>query len=1303
MIIKQTSLDLNGPILSFVQQPQPVTISCENVLLGSAAIFVGIATATFPQQSPENPATSTGTITYRWYDDNGPLFDDPPASGGDGVTITGAATTTLTLYNNTRSKKIFLRADYIPSAYSQPTGSAVEAGTAKSTGNATNEPIDSNIVDLDLKPTIILTSQPLDQTAVVNTNAVFSTSAVSTDGSSLSYQWQINNSNLSDATEQTTSTTPASSTLTITDDFGQTTKVDFASLSTYSNFITGRTYTLVANNNIQTTITALGAGGGSSIERSVTGGVGGFSSGRFTFLKDQQYRLVVGGRGVNGGAGGFGGGGNGGGGTGKGGGGGGYTGLFLSTVSQSNAIIIAGGGGGGNDDPARGGSGGGNQGSASPTLFVGESVYTTPGTYTWICPEDVYSVCAVCVGGGGGAGNGLGISGGGGGGLGYKNNISVIPGQSYTVVVGSGGVGGAFSSALANGGTSGGDSYFINSSTVRGGGGAGGGTAGSGGRYVGDGGGNGGNSAGGGGPGTSGPPRGGGGAGGYGPVGGAAGNGGNGGDAGTPLQSGGSVIISGGAAGTNGAGGGGSGGRPDDEAGTNGIAAGGGGGVGLYGRGSSGQSVSGNGVGGNGGSGGGNGLSSYGLGSSSVAGNGGFHGGGGGQGVFYAKDGTGYLLKGGNGASGAVRIIWGDNRSFPSNAGLSQSISQTNSPRNGLPGTQSSGGAGGSLDGTAGSAGSALKGGDGGAGGGAGYYGGGGGQSYTGCCAGGSGAGGSGFLHPTLLTNTSTSLGGGSSGDGSFKIDLISAIKTAVVTASGTRTPNLTIRTDTVGLNQVRCIITHPTACNSPVITRSANFTGVLAGEILNYESVSDNGTFLGSGSLNLSNNPITFNADPSTQYPSVVIYPPEKDIRVRITLAGAAGATVSRRGIGGEGGLSVFEYTLKQNTEYTLKLGSVTGSIIGGANGGGGAAYLYEKARLIAVCGGGGGGRVSAIGAGGGGAGGGIGVGGENGKGTDGGVGGRVVTTGSLPTGSGTLPSGLRGGQVSGCTIGKYYAQAGFSPCQDVGNTQWRDADGNVTSQTATIQRGYKAGQGLRNTGGSVRGASYGGGGGSGAYGGNAADRDTSGGGGGSGYTDGSVTVISTQLGGNSSTNAFVTIGLAQTYNDFFIDSFGRILILSSSTVGKDPRTLTKTTGKVLVNTDTCIDDARWQNFIELARTQNYRLTATLNNSTTKIINATDNNIRRMINGNNITLKNSLTAWEDTGYYYQLLALAWDETNVSGGRGFGSDYSILSWSPSNQYGFGYYGESSNPFFVGTTYSRFTANWWILPPGVPDF
>ena len=52
-----------------------------------------------------------------------------------------------------------------------------------------------------------------------------------------------------------------------------------------------------------------------------------------------------------------------------------------------------------------------------------------------------------------------------------------------------------------------------------------------------------------------------------------------------------------------------------------------------------------------------------------------------------------------------------------------------------------------------------------------------------------------------------------------------------------------------------------------------------------------------------------------------VQIFSPEKDIDVKITLGAAAGD--SRNGNrGGEGGISVFKMTLKQNTEYTVKLG---------------------------------------------------------------------------------------------------------------------------------------------------------------------------------------------------------------------------------------------------------------------------------------------------------------------------------------------------------------------------------------------
>ena len=75
----------------------------------------------------------------------------------------------------------------------------------------------------------------------------------------------------------------------------------------------------------------------------------------------------------------------------------------------------------------------------------------------WTCPSYVTSVCVLCIGGGGGGDNGLGNYAGGGGGLAWKNNIPVTPGQSYQIVVGSGGQGGS-SGYSASDGQDGGDS-----------------------------------------------------------------------------------------------------------------------------------------------------------------------------------------------------------------------------------------------------------------------------------------------------------------------------------------------------------------------------------------------------------------------------------------------------------------------------------------------------------------------------------------------------------------------------------------------------------------------------------------------------------------------------------------------------------------------------------------------------------------------------------------------------------------------------------------------------------------------------
>lgn len=264
----------------------------------------------------------------------------------------------------------------------------------------------------------------------------------------------------------------------------------------------------------------------------------------------------------------------------------------------------------------------------------GEVIYDTPGTYTFTVPEGVTSICAVCIGGGGGGySTTAGGTGGSGGGLVWGNNMPVVPGAEYTVEVGAGGTGGTSP-------TNGGNSVFKvgttailtaiggtgnTSDTVKNGGGrlytagyfslvsGGNGGQARGGTYAG----------------------GGGGAGGY------TGTGGNGGYSGVEPTAG-----NGG-----GAGGGGYGGSGDS--------AGGGGGTGLYGQGPNGIA----GVNSTGDvtvrAGGGSYGEQGGTEASTSRPHGGKYGGGGG-----GTD-TSTAPLAGNGGDGAVRIIWGEGRAFP--------------------------------------------------------------------------------------------------------------------------------------------------------------------------------------------------------------------------------------------------------------------------------------------------------------------------------------------------------------------------------------------------------------------------------------------------------------------------------------------------------------------------------------------------------------------------------------------------------------------------------------------------------------
>jgi hypothetical protein len=630
----------------------------------------------------------------------------------------------------------------------------------------------------------------------------------------------------------------------------------------------------------------------------------------------------------------------------------------------------------------------------------------------------------------------------------------------------------------------------------------------------------------------------------------------------------------------------------------------------------------------------------------------------------------------------------------------------SNGNRAGLGGSQTAGGAG---KGSSGS-GSELQGGNGvnaGAGGG-GYYGGGGGNP-SGTISDGAGGGGSGYIggvtDGTNTTGGGTLTGGQAGADGIFRIDLVSSTKTVTTTITGATTENLSITTDDNAAGVIRCKVTADDVQESPVFSSSVSYYVVGIRNVVKIEQYDYTNATATLSEENLSDGSLSLSYD-SHPGNAICLYAGEQDIDVEMDLYGGKGPTATA-GIGadgGDGGYSKIKFTMKKDEEYIL-----TG-LFSAVN----APFLYRKGTLIACVGAGGAGAPSGGNAGG--QGGGIGIAGEKGANREGGAGGRAIAagtgnvraqfggafdgaalTGGLVSNDGQR-TGTQGGDGASCTRGVYWRNQGKAPCEDVGTVKFRTPDGTEISNTAVLTRGYKSGYNAIQTGGAGLNDKSGDGGCgyAGGFGG-----DNRGGGGGSGYTDGSVTVVKTQLGGSIGA-ARVNIKLSTS--NFFIDNEGRILIYAS-TDARDPETgITKTTEMVNYGDNACIDDARWQRFLDLARdgTQDYRLTATENNSTVKITNATEKNIYKMMNANQHPLSTSLTDWYNKSYAYDLRMLAWDET--SGSTVSGSDYSMLSWSPAGSYGYGFYGSSRNSFFTPTVYGYKTGiNFWILPPGVPDF
>jgi hypothetical protein len=308
--------------------------------------------------------------------------------------------------------------------------------------------------------------------------------------------------------------------------------------------------------------------------------------------------------------------------------------------------------------------------------------------------------------------------------------------------------------------------------------------------------------------------------------------------------------------------------------------------------------------------------------------------------------------------------------------------------------------------------------------------------------------------------------------------------------------------------------------------SNEVDFIGVAPRNIVKFEVFAADNSY-SSQEVNLDDGDFTLlDTVFGTNYNIITFYAKEKDIPLELTLKASKG---SNRGSfnGGEGGVSTISLTLDEKTEYTI-LGISNNSAV----------FLYKGSELYAVVGQGGSAGIS----GNGGNGGGVGLAGVNASGgSDPGAGGPTdslslngifgSTLSSVTLQSGdSLATSPDGGRTISCTKGSYWIQQGISPCSNnsTSNIKFVNTDGTEITSSDEIIRGFKPGYTITTTAGKgVDTPSVdSGNGGNGASGGDGGTNG-SGGGGGSGYTGGSVQVISTSSGGNSSTKSSVVFSV--------------------------------------------------------------------------------------------------------------------------------------------------------------------------------
>ena len=334
------------------------------------------------------------------------------------------------------------------------------------------------------------------------------------------------------------------------------------------------------------------------------------------------------------------------------------------------------------------------------------------------------------------------------------------------------------------------------------------------------------------------------------------------------------------------------------------------------------------------------------------------------------------------------------------------------------------------------------------------------------------------------------------------------------VEVSGAQTQTLTILSGIVSKYNLKCLISHPTASNSPIISDAVELDIIEPtrknGLNFEYHPVK-NGPVAKLEFVDLQDGD-EYVIDRNTAYQNITFYSAGRDLEVDLEMFGSKGKSNGDY-VGGSGGYSLIRFTIEKDTEYAIA-GHYNGHF-----------FVFKKSQLLAVVGTGGDAGTKGHG----GDGGGVRNDGSGGRGAGtkfhthgrtgfdgGGTGGVYIPPGFINQTDGMTGSsknqpidiepratGREGGRTIKCPIGNYWAQQGISPCEDLPpDERYRHGNGViVTNSTGSIIRGWKAG-----TGGyrAVKGAGLNGGGdgGNGATGGQGGI-DGAGGGGGSGYYD--------------------------------------------------------------------------------------------------------------------------------------------------------------------------------------------------------